>query len=83
MSWLDFGSDPEQIGIFYRICGRSGIDVQSESEVWKTSYGACWKCGNVAGWPQTWKNLEYSGNSLNLKNSWNCQGILRNRREKL
>jgi len=36
-----------------------------------------------AGWPQTWKNLEYSGNSLNLENSWNTHGILCNLREKL
>ena len=27
------------------------------------------------------KNLEYSGNSLNLENSWNSQGILYNLRE--
>ena len=26
------------------------------------------------GWPQTWKNLEYSGDSLN----WETHGILRN-----
>jgi len=29
------------------------------------------------------ENLEYSGNSLNLENSWNSQGILCNFREKL
>ena len=37
----------------------------------------------VTGWPQTWKNLEYSGNSLSLEHSWNSRGILCNLREKL
>jgi len=35
------------------------------------------------GWPQTWKDLEYSGNSLNLENSWISQGILCNLQEEL
>jgi len=38
---------------------------------------------DLTGWPQTWKNLEYSGNCLNLENSWNSKGILCNFREKL
>ena len=31
--------------------------------------------------PEKRGNLEYSGNSLNLENSWNSHGILRNLRE--